>query len=60
MTDTPVADLVDQHCHGVLRTELGLGTFEARLATAGGQAAPAPPSSTHIPASPCGAGALRC
>ncbi|MFD5058644.1 hypothetical protein [Streptomyces sp. NPDC058394] len=39
----PVADLVDQHCHGVLRTELGLGTFEARLATAataGGQPAP--------------------
>lgn len=41
MPDTlPVADLVDQHCHGVLRTELGLGTFEARLATVGGQAAP--------------------
>ncbi|MFF1968872.1 amidohydrolase [Streptomyces sp. NPDC058232] len=39
----PVADLVDQHCHGMLRTELGLGTFEARLATAataGGQPAP--------------------
>ncbi|MFJ9891593.1 hypothetical protein [Streptomyces sp. NPDC091287] len=30
MTATvPVADLVDQNCHGVLRTELGLGTFEA-------------------------------
>ncbi|WP_327124320.1 amidohydrolase [Streptomyces sp. NBC_01727] len=43
MTDTlPVADLVDQHCHGVLRTELGLGTFEARLATAGGQGQAAP------------------
>lgn len=44
MTDIlPVVDLVDQHCHGVLRTELGLGTFEARLATAataGGQPAP--------------------
>ncbi|MER5683678.1 amidohydrolase [Streptomyces sp. NPDC002205] len=44
MTDIlPVADLVDQHCHGVLRTELGLGTFEAQLATAataGGQPAP--------------------
>ncbi|MFE9965806.1 amidohydrolase [Streptomyces sp. NPDC005133] len=39
----PVADLVDQHCHGMLRTELGLGTFEARLATAataGGRPAP--------------------
>ncbi|AJE40148.1 MULTISPECIES: amidohydrolase family protein [Streptomyces] len=24
--------LVDQYCHGVLRTELGLGTFEAHLA----------------------------
>lgn len=29
-----MADLVDQHCHRVLRTELGLGTFEARPATA--------------------------
>ncbi|MGW0117277.1 amidohydrolase [Streptomyces sp. NPDC003327] len=29
MIDLP--GLVDQHCHGVLRTELGLGTFEARL-----------------------------
>ncbi|MFJ2115222.1 amidohydrolase, partial [Streptomyces sp. NPDC087850] len=24
--------LVDQHCHGALRTELGLGTFETQLA----------------------------
>ncbi|GAA4924388.1 amidohydrolase family protein [Streptomyces coeruleoprunus] len=30
MIDTPT--LVDQYCHGVLRTELGLGTFEAQLA----------------------------
>ncbi|WP_030380601.1 MULTISPECIES: amidohydrolase family protein [unclassified Streptomyces] len=30
MIDTP--SLVDQYCHGVLRTELGLGTFEAQLA----------------------------
>ncbi len=29
MIDTP--SLVDQYCHGVLRTELGLGTFEAQL-----------------------------
>ncbi|MER5205700.1 amidohydrolase [Streptomyces sp. NPDC002825] len=29
MIDTP--HLVDQYCHGVLRTELGLGTFEAQL-----------------------------
>ena len=29
MIETP--SLVDQHCHGVLRTELGLGTFEAHL-----------------------------
>ncbi|MFG3286842.1 amidohydrolase [Streptomyces sp. NPDC048111] len=29
MIDTPT--LVDQHCHGVLRTELGLGTFETAL-----------------------------
>ncbi|MEU0282857.1 amidohydrolase [Streptomyces sp. NPDC088147] len=34
------ASLVDQYCHGVLRTELGLATFEAQL---GGTArAPAP------------------
>ncbi len=30
MIDPP--SLVDQYCHGVLRTELGLGTFEAQLA----------------------------
>ncbi|AXG77249.1 amidohydrolase [Streptomyces paludis] len=36
---SPVS-LVDQHCHGVLRTELGLGTFETRLgAPAAGRAA---------------------
>ncbi|GGQ02911.1 amidohydrolase [Streptomyces virginiae] len=29
MIETP--PLVDQHCHGVLRAELGLGTFEAQL-----------------------------
>ncbi|MFE5696848.1 amidohydrolase family protein, partial [Streptomyces erythrochromogenes] len=29
MIETP--PLVDQYCHGVLRTELGLGTFEAQL-----------------------------
>ncbi|WP_030933380.1 amidohydrolase family protein [Streptomyces sp. NRRL S-646] len=29
MIETP--SLVDQYCHGVLRTELGLGTFEAQL-----------------------------
>lgn len=41
MTHTvPVADLVDQNCHGVLRTELGLGTFEARLGAARAPAAP--------------------
>ncbi|MEU1894776.1 amidohydrolase family protein [Streptomyces pristinaespiralis] len=33
--------LVDQYCHGVLRTELGLGTFETYL----GPAAGAPPAS---------------
>ncbi|MFJ9828261.1 amidohydrolase family protein [Streptomyces sp. NPDC101160] len=32
MIDTP--SLVDQHCHGVLRTELGLGTFETHLGPA--------------------------
>ncbi|MCF3965341.1 amidohydrolase [Streptomyces fuscigenes] len=34
------ASLVDQYCHGVLRTELGLGTFETHLADAGGPPAP--------------------
>ncbi|MFF3420460.1 amidohydrolase family protein [Streptomyces sp. NPDC002698] len=34
MIETP--SLVDQYCHGVLRTELGLGTFEAHLARTGG------------------------
>ncbi|MEU3773894.1 amidohydrolase family protein [Streptomyces sp. NPDC032472] len=34
MIETP--PLVDQYCHGVLRHELGLGTFEAELAPAAG------------------------
>ncbi|HEY8979300.1 MAG TPA: amidohydrolase [Streptomyces sp.] len=34
MIETP--SLVDQYCHGVLRTELGLGTFEAQLARTDG------------------------
>ncbi|MER7000819.1 amidohydrolase family protein [Streptomyces sp. NPDC000410] len=38
MIDTPF--LVDQYCHGVLRTELGLGTFEAHLGRTGGPPAP--------------------
>ncbi|WP_415954244.1 amidohydrolase family protein [Streptomyces sp. KLOTTS4A1] len=38
MIDTP--SLVDQHCHGVLRTELGLGTFEAYLGRGEGPPAP--------------------
>ncbi|WP_413756668.1 amidohydrolase family protein [Streptomyces sp. MMBL 11-3] len=38
MIETP--SLVDQYCHGVLRTELGLGTFEAHLAR--GEGLPAP------------------
>ncbi|WP_330329796.1 amidohydrolase family protein [Streptomyces sp. NBC_00536] len=37
MIETP--PLVDQYCHGVLRTELGLGTFEARLGRSVGPAA---------------------
>ncbi|MFF3321686.1 amidohydrolase family protein [Streptomyces sp. NPDC002889] len=37
--------LVDQYCQGVLRTELGLGTFEARLGPA---AAPAAPGTTFF------------
>ncbi len=38
MIETP--SLVDQYCHGVLRTELGLGTFEAHLASSEGPPAP--------------------
>ncbi|MDC0769369.1 amidohydrolase family protein [Streptomyces sp. HD] len=38
MIETP--SLVDQYCHGVLRTELGLGTFEAQLARTEGPPAP--------------------
>ncbi len=38
MIDTPT--LVDQYCHGVLRTELGLGTFEAHLGRTPGPPAP--------------------
>ncbi|MEU3061354.1 amidohydrolase family protein [Streptomyces subrutilus] len=34
MIETP--PLVDQYCQGVLRTELGLGTFEARLVPSAG------------------------
>ncbi|WP_327237155.1 amidohydrolase [Streptomyces sp. NBC_01317] len=37
--------LVDQYCHGVLRTELGLGTFEAQL---GGRVGPAAPGTTFF------------
>ncbi|MFJ6795921.1 amidohydrolase family protein [Streptomyces sp. NPDC091268] len=37
MIETP--PLVDQYCHGVLRTELGLGTFEAQLTRSAGPAA---------------------
>ncbi|GBQ01299.1 amidohydrolase [Streptomyces spongiicola] len=38
MIDTP--SLVDHYCRGVLRTELGLGTFEAHLGGTGGAPAP--------------------
>ncbi|MFI6683414.1 amidohydrolase [Streptomyces sp. NPDC050485] len=38
MIDTPT--LVDQYCHGVLRTELGLGTFETALGRTGALPAP--------------------
>ncbi|MEU9161100.1 amidohydrolase family protein [Streptomyces sp. NPDC048424] len=34
MIETP--PMVDQYCHGVLRTELGLGTFEAQLIRSAG------------------------
>ncbi|MFF5424093.1 MULTISPECIES: amidohydrolase [unclassified Streptomyces] len=43
MIDIP--SLVDQYCHGVLRTELGLGTFEARL---GAGASPPAPGTTFF------------
>ncbi|THC48949.1 amidohydrolase family protein [Streptomyces sp. A1499] len=38
MIETP--SLVDQYCHGVFRTELGLGTFETQLGRGGGPPAP--------------------
>lgn len=38
MIETP--PLVDQYCHGVLRAELGLGTFEAHLGRGEGPPAP--------------------
>ncbi|MET9517284.1 amidohydrolase family protein [Streptomyces sp. NPDC002994] len=38
MIETP--SLVDQYCHGVLRTELGLGTFETYLGRTPAQPAP--------------------
>ncbi|MFD0268518.1 amidohydrolase family protein [Streptomyces sp. NPDC127106] len=38
MIETP--PLVDQYCHGLLRTELGLGTFEAQLFAPAGPPAP--------------------
>lgn len=38
MIETPT--LVDQYCHGVLRTELGLGTFETHLGPGGAPPAP--------------------
>ncbi|WP_329115622.1 amidohydrolase family protein [Streptomyces sp. NBC_01465] len=38
MIETP--SLVDQYCHGVLRTELGLGTFESYLGRTTGPPAP--------------------
>ncbi|WP_030692504.1 amidohydrolase [Streptomyces globisporus] len=44
MIDTP--HLVDQYCHGVLRTELGLGTFEAHLGAHLGGAAVLPAAGT--------------
>ncbi|MFB6835844.1 amidohydrolase family protein [Streptomyces sp. NPDC056361] len=44
MIDTP--SLVDQYCHGVLRTELGLGTFEARLGAQHGGTAVLPAAGT--------------
>jgi hypothetical protein len=37
--------LVDQYCHGVLRTELGIGTFEAQL---GGTVGPAAAGTTFF------------
>ncbi|MFD7029175.1 amidohydrolase family protein [Streptomyces sp. NPDC059917] len=43
MIETP--PLVDQYCQGVLRTELGLGTFEARL---GGSVGPAAAGTTFF------------
>jgi hypothetical protein len=50
MIDTP--PLVDQFCHGVLRTELGLGTFETYLGrtggATGGATSPPAPGTTYF------------
>ncbi|GAA2648346.1 amidohydrolase [Streptomyces lunalinharesii] len=40
--------LVDQHSHGAVHGELGLGSFEARLAAASGAEGPAPPGTSHF------------
>jgi predicted TIM-barrel fold metal-dependent hydrolase len=40
--------LVDHYCQGVLRTELGLGTFEAHLAPAAAPSAPPAPGTTFF------------
>ncbi|MFF7728066.1 amidohydrolase [Streptomyces sp. NPDC008001] len=40
--------LVDQHSHGTVHGELGLGGFEAHLAAAAGAAGPAPPGTSFF------------
>ncbi|WP_431045026.1 amidohydrolase [Streptomyces sp. P1-3] len=43
---TPLPPLVDQHSHGALHTELGLGAFETHLAAAAGAGGTTAPSGT--------------
>ncbi|WP_275465183.1 amidohydrolase [Streptomyces noursei] len=40
--------LVDQHSHGAVHGELGLGSFEAQMAAASGAEGPAPAGTSHF------------
>ncbi|MDI5963133.1 amidohydrolase family protein [Streptomyces sp. SL13] len=42
---SPLPPLIDQHCHGVVRTQLGIGSFEPYLTEAH---APAAPGTTYF------------
>ncbi|MGA5134931.1 amidohydrolase [Streptomyces olivoreticuli] len=50
--------IVDQHSHGTVHGELGLGAFETHLAAAAGSTGPAPPGTTFFD-SPAGLAVRR-